>query len=124
LPGEAKGNASGGFPVPAEEQTPTGARKKRGRKVKAKKPERVRKLKVERKKRGPRKVRPVATLDEVRAGTAPPLQVGDTVSVSKTRKKRKVKVDPPELTFIQLLMHLSDKQRRRVVDVLNKIFPA
>lgn len=40
----------------------------------------------------------------------------------KVRKARKAKADPPELSFIQLLMMLKPKQRQRVLFVLNKIF--
>lgn len=40
----------------------------------------------------------------------------------KVRKSRKAKADPPELSFIQLLMMLKPKQRQRVLFVLNKIF--
>ncbi len=105
LPGDAK---------PAEQPTQFKsvdlvAPKKRGRKPK---PE-----KKERKKRGPRRVQAPMELIPVAA------IVAEQPLAKKIRKRREHK-DLPELSFIQLLMHLTEKQRKRVMFALNKIFPA
>ncbi len=97
-------------PLPGEQVptlgTTTPSPKKRGRKPEATKPER--------KKRGPRRVQTAAE---------PLAPVAQTIVEHSTKtRKRRAKADPPELSFIQLLMHLSEKQRKRVLDVLNKIF--
>ncbi len=101
-------------PLPGDTRTNQGeanvvAPKKQGRKPK---PE-----KKERKKRGPRRVQAPMELIPVAA------IVAEQPLAKKIRKRREHK-DLPELSFIQLLMHLTEKQRKRVMFALNKIFPA
>ena len=79
-----------------------------------------------RKVRGPRRVAPQEPIAEVATIITNTPRAGEsleaTLARTDRRKTRKVSVDPPELTFIQLMMHLNEKQRERVLHVLNKVF--
>ena len=104
-----------GEQVPAAETMTPGEPKKRGRK-----PKEPKVTKPERKKRGPRRVQAQSNVllqDPIIA-----VQVPAVEQPKKTRKPRRAKADPPELFFIQRMMHLSEKKRKHILDVLNKIF--
>ena len=89
---------------PAEAAAPTEP-KKRGRKPK---PE-----KKERKKRGPRRVQAASPMP-VSMTSRPATLPRSAAQPKKMRKPREAKMICPSFHFIQLLMHLTEKQRKQV----------
>ena len=110
LPGES---------VPVAGTMTPGEPKKRGRK-----PKEPKAAKPERKKRGPRRVQDAvqeraALVEQQAAATA---NITANLAVKKTRKPRTKKVDGAEFEIVRQLLRLTEKQRKRVLGILTKVF--